>query len=82
MALAPNTVGAAIAAIVTAATPPAGTPISGPQLTQMWKDISAAILTGAGGVTTGTVTVTVASVSGVTTGGGVSGPGAGTGVIS
>lgn len=82
MALNPNTVGAAVATIVQNAAPPAGTPITDGVLLQMWKDIAAAILTGGGGVTSGAVTVTVTSVSGVTTGGGVSGPGAGTGVIS
>lgn len=82
MALAPNTVGAAIADIVKNAAPPAGTPIDDSVLLQMWKDIAAAILTGAGGVTSATVTVSVTSVSGVTPGGGASGPGAGTAVIS
>ncbi len=82
MSLAPNTVGSAIAAIVTAATPAAGTPITSGQLTTMWQAIAAAILTGSGGVTTASVAVTVTSVSGVTTGGGTSGPGVGTAVIS
>lgn len=76
MALNPNAVGTAIAAIVENAAPPAGTPIDSAVLLQMWKDIAAAILTGTGGVTSATVTVT--SVSGVTPGGGVSGPGTGT----
>lgn len=82
MALIPNTVGDACATIVAAAAPPAGTSITGAQLKAMWESIAAAILIGAGGVSHGSVAVTVTSVSGVTTGGGVSGPGSGTGVIS
>lgn len=82
MSLAPITVGDAVAAIVKNAAPAAGTPITTAQLKTMWENIATAILTGTGGVTAATVTVTVASVSGVTTGGGVSGPGAGTAVIS
>lgn len=82
MALNSNTVGAAIAAIVAAAAPAAGTQITGPQLTQMWKDIAAAIFSASGGVQAATVTVTVTSVTGVTAGGAASGPGTGTAVIS
>jgi hypothetical protein len=82
MALNANTVGTAIANIVKNAAPAAGTAITDAVLLQMWKDIAAAILTGSGGVTSATVAVTVTSVSGVTTGGGVSGPGSGTGTIS
>lgn len=82
MALAPNTVGDAIATIAAGAAPPAGTQITPAQLKSMWESIAGAILTGAGGVSSGSVTVSVTSVSGVTVGAGVSGPGAGTGTIS
>ena len=82
MALNANTVGTAVAAIVAAAAPPAGTAITGPQLATMWQSIIAAIFTGSGGIIGATVIVTVASVSGVTTGVAASGPGAGTAVIS
>lgn len=82
MALVPVTVGNACATIAAAAAPPAGTPITSTQLQTMWRNIASAILTGTGGVSSGAVAVTVTSVSGVTTGGGVSGPGVGTGVIS
>jgi len=46
----------------------------------VWGAVAAAIIEHL--ITSGQVTVTVASVSGVTTGVGVSGPGIGTGVIS
>lgn len=82
MPLVPSTVGTAVANLVAAAAPPAGTPITPAQLTTLWQNIATAMFTGTGGVTSATVTVTVTSVSGVTTGPGVSGPGAGTGAIS
>lgn len=82
MALVPNTVGDAIATIFQSNAPPAGTAVTPAQLKSIWELAAAAILTGAGGVSHGSVAVTVTSVSGVTTGGGVSGPGSGTGVIS
>jgi hypothetical protein len=82
MALNPNAVGTAIAAAVAAAAPPAGTAITPTQLENLWKTIAADIFSVSGGVAGATVTVTVVSVSGVTTGPGVSGPGAGTGVIT
>lgn len=82
MSLNANAVGNAVAAVIVAATPPAGTAITPSQLQTMWRNIVTQIFTGSGGVTGATVTVSVTSVSGVTTGGGVSGPGAGTAVIS
>lgn len=82
MSLIPNTVGTAIATLVKSAAPPAGTAITDAQLKTMWQNIAAALLTGTGGVTSASVLVTVTSVSGVTTGPGVSGPGAGTATIS
>lgn len=82
MALNPTSVGSQIATIVKNAAPAPGTPITDANLITMWQDIAGVILGNTGGVQSATVTVTVASVSGVTTGGGVSGPGAGTGVIS
>ena len=58
----------------------AGTPAaSEAQRTAIWRAIGTAIVTHI--QTQGTVVVAVASVSGVTTGPGVSGPGAGTGSI-
>jgi hypothetical protein len=82
MAMNPNSVGSQIATIVKDAAPAPGTPITDSDLEQMWQDIAGVILGNTGGVRSATVTVTVASVSGVTTGGGVSGPGSGSGVIS
>lgn len=82
MALAPNTVGSAVATVVAAAAPPAGTPITSGELTTLWQNIVTKIFESTGGVTSGSVAVTVTSVSGVQTGGGVSGPGTGTGTIS
>lgn len=82
MALNPNAVGDAIATLVSAAAPPAGTKITSAQLKTMWEGIMGKIFGTGGGVTSGAVAVTVTSVSGVTTGGGVSGPGTGTGTIS
>lgn len=52
---------------------------SAAQRTAIWRAIGNAIVTHVQGAT---VTVTVASVSGVTTGPGVSGPGSGTGSIA
>jgi hypothetical protein len=49
------------------------------QRTEIWKKIGIAIVTH---VRLATVTVTVASVSGVTPGGGVSGPGTGSGSVT
>lgn len=66
-------VGDQIAAIITAATPAAGTPITPAQLQTMWEQIVTALYTG---IVTSSV-VAVVSVSGVTPGGGISGPGAG-----
>lgn len=82
MALNSNVVGTAVFNVVSAAAPPAGTAITNTQLLTMWKNIVAQIFSASSGVAGATVTVTVTSVSGVTTGGGVSGPGAGTAVIS
>lgn len=48
--------------------------------TTVWQAVAEAVIEHI--VTFGQVTVAVASVSGVTTGPGVSGPGAGTGIIS
>ncbi len=82
MALAPTVVGDAIATLVAAAAPAAGTPITPTQLKTLWEQISAAMLTGTGGVTSGVVAVSVASVTLVTPGAGASGPGSGSGTIS
>lgn len=82
MALVPNTVGDACAAIIIAATPAVGTVITPDNLKTMWEQLAAAILTGGGGVTSATVIVTVTSVTGVLSGGATSGPGLGTAVIS
>lgn len=82
MSMVPNTVGNACAAIITANTPAPGVVITPTMLQTMWEQLAAAILTGSGGVTSSTIIVTVASVSGVVSGGSLSGPGAGTAVIS
>lgn len=82
MALNPNGVGDAIATLVAAAAPPAGTAITSAQLKTMWEGIMGQVFGSSGGVESGVVTVTVASVSGVTPGGAASGPGTGTGTIS
>lgn len=82
MALNPTLVGTAVAGIAAASAPPAGTQITPSQLQTMWQNIMGAIYGPSGGVAGATVTVTVTSVTAVTPGGGVSGPGAGTAVIT
>lgn len=68
-----------IAAAVKAAAPPAGTPITDANLKALWETIITLLYTDI--KANAQVVVAVASVSGVTTGGAVSGPGAGTGTI-
>lgn len=84
MALSSSRVSAAVFAALTA-DPRAGfsSPMSPAQqdMVRAWCDAICAALV-AELTAFGTVTVTVASVSGVTTGPGVSGPGTGTGTIS
>ena len=82
MALSPTTVGSAVAEVAAAAAPTAGTAITSAELTTMWQNIVTKIFSASGGVEGATVTVTVTSVSGVTSGGAASGPGTGTAVIS
>lgn len=82
MALNPTTVGNAIAALVAGSAPPPGTEITELELEAMWRGIAGLLFGTPGGVAAATVTVSVTSVAGVTPGGGVSGPGAGTAVIS
>lgn len=67
-------IGDTIAGIVKSSAPPPGTPVTDAQLKTMWEQIMTAIYADINA----TAVVLVASVSGVTTGGGVSGPGAGT----
>lgn len=78
----PTGVGDAIATAIAAAAPPAGTQITSAQLKTLWENIMTSIYGPTGGVSGAVVTVSVVSVSGVTAGGAVSGPGTGSGVIS
>ena len=66
-------IGDQIATIVQNAAPPAGTAITPAQLQTMWEQIVTALYTGI----TANAVVAVASVTGVTSGGAVSGPGVG-----
>ena len=80
MALNPIPVANSIATIVSSTAPAPGTPITPAQLQTMWQQIMTAIYSDI--AASAQVTVVVASVAGVTPGGGVSGPGAGTGTIT
>lgn len=82
MSLNSSTVGTNVAAIIKAGRPTPGVEITDAQLTTLWQNIIASIFTGSGGITSALVTVAVTSVTGVTSGGGTSGPGTGTGTIS
>lgn len=75
-----NTIGTTIANLVKAAAPPPGTPVTDPQLVSLWQSIMSAIYADitATAVITTTGPVVVASVTAVTPGSGISGPGAGT----
>lgn len=75
MALNGNTIGAQVASLMKAAGSP---PISDAKLTQLWKDVMNAIYNDVKSTAQVSATVIVTSVTGVTTGPGVSGPGTGT----
>ncbi len=79
MALLPaTTIGHTIAARIKAAAPAAGTPITDGDLQALWVGIMTDIYTDMAAKAVVTAAVVVASVSAVTPGVGVSGPGAGT----
>jgi hypothetical protein len=80
MALNPTPVGDQIAAFVKSQQPAPGAPVSDNQLKAMWEGIMQLIYDDI--KANAQITVQVASVSGVVPGGGVSGPGAGTGTIA
>lgn len=76
MALNPTLVGQAIATAVAGAAPPAGQEITPTELENLWVTIVTEIFGSSGGIQA--AVVTIPSVTGVTPGGGVSGPGTGT----